>query len=173
MSEWLFDLGNSRFKYALLQGDRAGDVQAWPHGAEAMDAAALSALPTGRIAHVASVAAPALTQRMLACLHERFEQVRIVRTAAECAGIRIAYADPSRFGVDRFLALLGARGEAPVLVAGVGTALTIDLLGADGQHHGGRGPRPPAPPTGGLQVRAVLFPGKVGPFARCGCGDEA
>ena len=34
MSDWLFDLGNSRFKFAPLQGDRAGDVQAWAHGAE-------------------------------------------------------------------------------------------------------------------------------------------
>ncbi|MEE7548887.1 hypothetical protein HF319_19370, partial [Xanthomonas sp. Kuri4-1] len=42
MSQWLFDLGNSRFKFAPLQGDRAGEVQAWAHGAEAMDAAALS-----------------------------------------------------------------------------------------------------------------------------------
>ena len=25
MSDWLFDLGNSRFKYAPLLGDRAGD----------------------------------------------------------------------------------------------------------------------------------------------------
>ncbi|RXY90266.1 pantothenate kinase, partial [Salmonella sp. 3DZ2-4SM] len=36
MSDWLFDLGNSRFKFAPLQGDRAGDVQAWAHGAEGM-----------------------------------------------------------------------------------------------------------------------------------------
>ncbi|RBF89874.1 pantothenate kinase, partial [Xanthomonas oryzae pv. oryzae] len=26
MSEWLFDLGNSRFKYAPLHGNRAGQV---------------------------------------------------------------------------------------------------------------------------------------------------
>ena len=34
MSDWLFDLGNSRFKFAPLNGNRAGDVQAWPHGAQ-------------------------------------------------------------------------------------------------------------------------------------------
>ncbi|NJC39637.1 type III pantothenate kinase [Xanthomonas arboricola] len=164
MSEWLFDLGNSRFKYAPLQGDRAGDVQAWPHGVEAMDAVALAALPTGRIAHVASVAAPALTQRMLGCLRERFEQVRIVRTVAECAGIRIAYADPGRFGVDRFLALLGARGDAPVLVAGVGTALTIDVLGADGQHHGGRIAASPTTMREALHARAVQLPASGGAY---------
>ena len=33
MSDWLFDLGNSRFKFAPLAGEVAGSVQAWPHGA--------------------------------------------------------------------------------------------------------------------------------------------
>ncbi|MCC8537198.1 type III pantothenate kinase [Xanthomonas codiaei] len=164
MSEWLFDLGNSRFKYAPLHGNRAGEVQAWAHGAEAMDAAALAALPSGRVAYVASVAAPALTQRMIGCLQERFAQVRIARTVADCAGIRIAYADPSRFGVDRFLALLGARGEAAVLVAGVGTALTIDVLGADGQHHGGRIAASPTTMRQALHARAVQLPASGGDY---------
>ncbi|PPV07959.1 pantothenate kinase [Xanthomonas bromi] len=164
MSEWLFDLGNSRFKYAPLHGDRAGEVQAWAHGAEAMDATALAALPFGRIAYVASVAAPALTQRMIACLQQRFAQVHIVRTAAECAGIRIAYAEPSRFGVDRYLALLGARGDAPVLVAGVGTALTIDVLGADGLHHGGRIAASPTTMREALHARAVQLPASGGDY---------
>ncbi|AOD13614.1 type III pantothenate kinase [Xanthomonas fragariae] len=164
MSEWLFDLGNSRFKYAPLHGNRAGDAQAWAHGAEVMDASALSALPSGRIAHVASVAAPALTECMIGCLHQRFEQVRIVRTATECAGIRIAYADPSGFGVDRFLALLGARGDAPVLVAGVGTALTIDVLGADGQHHGGRIAASPTTMREALHARAMQLPASGGDY---------
>ncbi len=47
MSDWLFDLGNSRFKFAPLQGNRAGSVQAWAHGAEAITASALEALPRG------------------------------------------------------------------------------------------------------------------------------
>ena len=59
MSDWLFDLGNSRFKFAPLAGEVAGSVQAWPHGAESMTAAALEALPCGDTAWVASVAAPA------------------------------------------------------------------------------------------------------------------
>ena len=61
MSDWLFDLGNSRFKFAPLQGNRAGDVQAWAHGAEGMAAQPEHSLPSGRIAFVASVAAPTAT----------------------------------------------------------------------------------------------------------------
>ncbi|MCF5933645.1 type III pantothenate kinase, partial [Xanthomonas perforans] len=87
-----------------------------------------------------------------------------VRTTAECAGVRIAYADPSRFGVDRFLALLGARGDAPVLVAGVGTALTIDVLGADGLHHGGRIAASPTTMREALHARAVQLPASGGDY---------
>ncbi len=146
MSDWLFDLGNSRFKFAPLQGDRAGDVQAWAHGAEGMAGQPPHSLPSGTTAFVASVAAPSLTSAMLDQLQRRFEHVHVVRTSAECAGVRIAYAKPEKFGVDRFLALLAAaKAQRPVLVVGVGTALTIDLLDADGQHHGGRIPHRPPP----------------------------
>lgn len=165
MSQWLFDLGNSRFKFAPLQGDRAGDVQAWAHGAEAMDAGLLAALPTGEVAYVASVASAALTARMLQVLGERFGEVRVVRTAAECAGVRIAYAEPARFGVDRFLALLGVRGEGPVLVAGVGTALTIDVLDADGLHRGGRISASPTTMREALHARAAQLPAQGGEYA--------
>lgn len=169
MSDWLFDLGNSRFKFAPLQGARAGDVQAWAHGAEAMDAAALAALPRGRAAYVASVAAPALTARVLETLQARFERVTVARSSAACAGVRIGYAEPARFGVDRFLALLGVRGEGHVLVAGVGTALTIDLLDADGGHRGGRIAASPTTMREALHARAVQLPvdgGDYSEFAR-------
>lgn len=165
MSDWLFDLGNSRFKFAPLQGVRAGDVQAWPHGAEAMPDDALQALPRGDVAYVASVAAAALTRSMLEVLQARFREVRIARTEAQCAGVRIAYADPAKFGVDRFLALLAVaeRGEA-VVVAGVGTALTIDLLDADGLHHGGRIAASPTTMREALHARAVQLPASGGAY---------
>ena len=62
-----------------------------------------------------------------------------VRTLPEAAGVRIAYAEPSRLGVDRFLALLGAhaRGPGPWLLVSAGSALTVDLLDSSGQHRGG------------------------------------
>ncbi len=159
MSDWLFDLGNSRFKYAPLLGDRAGEVQAWAHGAEDLRGEALRALPQGRTAYVASVAAPGLTATMLEILRMRFQHVHVARTEARLAGVSIAYAAPERFGVDRFLALLAAaRDQRHVLVAGVGTALTIDLLDADGLHHGGRIAASPTTMREALHARAVQLP---------------
>jgi len=50
-----------------------------------------------------------------------------------------AYPEPWRLGPDRWAALIGAwaAGRAPVCVIDCGTAVTIDLLGADGRHRGG------------------------------------
>ena len=62
-----------------------------------------------------------------------------VHTRAEQDGLRIAYADPARFGVDRWLTLIAAHAEArqATLILDAGTAATFDLLLADGRHLGG------------------------------------
>lgn len=56
------------------------------------------------------------------------------------AGLQLAYPDVSRFGVDRWLALLAARARFPgrdcVVVSG-GTALTVDPVTEGGLHLGG------------------------------------
>ena len=168
MSDWLFDLGNSRFKAApwCAQGG-IGDVLAWPHGADALAAgdATHGPLPRGRRAWIASVAAPALTTQVLMLLRERFDQVHVAETRTECAGVRVAYAQPQRLGVDRFLALLGARAAGgDAVVAGVGTALTIDLLDADGRHHGGRIAASPTLMRQALHQRAAQLPAGGGRY---------
>lgn len=139
---WLFDLGNTRLKCApLLEGGRCGPVRALAHEGGDFAAALEAALPAGgEQAWLASVAAPALTAQVLDVLATRFRRVSLARTQATCGPLRVAYAQPARLGVDRFLAMLGAlrHGSGPWLVAGVGTALTIDLVDADGTHVGGR-----------------------------------
>lgn len=62
-----------------------------------------------------------------------------VQVRGSWLGLRVAYQDPSRLGVDRWLALLGARreGEGAALVVDAGTAVTYDLLLGDGSHLGG------------------------------------
>ena len=55
-------------------------------------------------------------------------------------GISIGYVEPWRLGVDRFVAMLAAHQlypRVPLCVVGVGTAMTIDVVGADGRHRGG------------------------------------
>lgn len=138
--DYLFDLGNTRLKYAVLNAvGTVGDGIAIAHdNADAADAA--DALPSGRVAYLSSVAGNELTVDLLDRLTARFQRISMARTQVAFAGVRIAYARPERLGVDRFLALLAAhhRGQGACLVVGVGTALTIDLLDGSGCHLGGR-----------------------------------
>lgn len=141
MSTWLFDLGNTRLKCAQLRSDGCrGEVLAIAHRDAGLAAAMAERLPARiEVAHVASVVDSALRVEVLQALAKRCERISLARTQARFGSVRIAYPQPQQLGVDRFLALLAAHandGHA-ALVCGVGTGLTIDLLDADGQHHGG------------------------------------
>lgn len=167
MSEWLFDLGNSRLKYASLGADGGlGEVHAVAHDGAAFAAGWQDALPP-RIdaAHVASVAPGALRTALLDALAVRAGRIGIATTQRNWQGLRIAYPNPARLGVDRFLALLGAR-ERPGhwLVVGVGTALTLDLLDAAGQHRGGRIAPSPTLMREALHARAAQLPVSGGAY---------
>lgn len=169
MSTWLFDLGNSRLKVAPLgDGGRAGAVVAIAHDGTRFADGWEAALPDAcRRACVASVAPQVVLAQLHACLSARGASIEQVRTEAERDGVRIAYADPAQLGVDRFLALLAAHAHCAgaALVAGVGTALTIDLLAADGRHHGGRIAPSPALMREALHARAVQLPPAGGTYA--------
>ncbi len=66
--------------------------------------------------------------------------LHFLRTSQVMAGVVNGYEDPSMHGVDRWAALLGARHlyRQPVCVIDVGTAVTVDLMDAQGVHQGGR-----------------------------------
>lgn len=143
----LVDYGNTRFKWALFDGRlsddalRVGGVFAHAdvalRGSLAREWRALSAIDA---VFVASVVAPAREDELAALVRERFGlDAQFVRSPAAALGVRNAYAEPQRLGVDRFLALAAAHARAPRLqvLASVGTALTIDALAADGEHLGG------------------------------------
>lgn len=171
MSTWLFDLGNSRLKCAPLIGGRAGPSTAIAHDGRSFADGWMDALPRAcSRACIASVAPGALLEQLSACLSRRGAAVEQVRSQAERDGMRIAYADPERLGVDRFLALIAAhaRCDGDALVVGVGTALTIDLLARDGRHMGGRIAPSPTLMREALHARAAHLPmsgGAYVPFA--------
>ena len=140
---FLFDLGNSRLKAAAW--DRAGgvgEVFAWPHGGADFAASLKGFLgfvgPRDKC-WLASVAGSEITAIVAETLAKHGTPAIRARTKPECAGVRIAYAEPSRLGVDRFLGLLAAHARAPVpwLIVSAGSALTVDLIDGAGQHRGG------------------------------------
>jgi len=168
MSAWLFDLGNTRLKCAPLLDDRVGEVIALPHREADLAAALEQALPARiDVAYVASVANEELRVALLQALTARARRIALARTQKAFGDFRIAYAQPHKLGVDRFLAMLAvhARRDGPTVLCGVGTALTIDLLDAQGQHLGGRIAPSPTLMREVLHERAPHLPVQGGDFA--------
>ncbi len=169
MTHYLFDLGNTRLKYAPLRDEgRVGDVVAIAHDGEALPVGWDAALPTRfDAAALTTVGSATLRTQLLDALTARCGQISIARTVARFGDLRIAYPDPEALGTDRFLAMLGARargesestGDArPWLVVGIGTAITLDLIDADGLHRGGRIAPSPALMREALRARAAQLP---------------
>lgn len=133
------DAGNTRIKWRLL-GD-AGELcgrGSWRSGAP--EFLVLEGQPVRRI-RLASVL-PRNQEQMLLERMQNLWQVEpgLARTAAAEHGVRNAYAEASRLGVDRWLALLAAcrlAGERAVCVVDVGTTMTVDMVLERGVHAGG------------------------------------
>lgn len=167
MSRWLFDLGNTRLKCARLQEDGGlSEVVAFGHDASGFVEALRAHLPEqAASASLASVASPVLTTAVVDLLTQRFQRISLARSQATFGGLRIAYARPEKLGVDRFLALLAAHARGgDWLIAGIGTAVTVDLLAADGRHLGGRIAPSPALMRQALHQAAAHLPGRGGAY---------
>lgn len=163
MTTWLFDLGNTRLKCAPLHADGGiGETLAIAHDE---GSAWLDALPSGSVACIASVASDARRAALFDALSARFTRLHRVRTERVLGPLRIAYDTPAHLGVDRFLAMLGQCGQGASLVVGVGTALTIDLLDAEGLHRGGRIAPSPRTMREALHARAAQLPVEGGRYA--------
>lgn len=138
----LLDLGNSRIKWALADRDPqpAGEACAWDEGMDGILDRAWQALATPARVLATSVVDGAREAAVAAAVRSRFDRpVEWIRTPAAGCGVRNAYAAPATLGIDRFLAMVAAldMGLAPCVLAGCGTALTLDALTADGRHLGG------------------------------------
>ncbi len=137
----LLDCGNRYLKAQFwvtgrLQASFAGSYQSgwqqrlghWMQGLSATQCYLASVLDTARQAEL---------ERILT-LQFGTAVTRFVSTA-KVLGVTNGYQQPERLGVDRWMTLLAAREMAPgdCVVIDAGSALTLDLLRADGQHLGG------------------------------------
>lgn len=133
------DSGNTRLKWgwhdgagwtsqgAVSQAEIAGLAEALP-GNEA----------PSRIM-VANVAGPAAEAAIRAAVAFFAAPTTFVRAAGEAAGVTNGYDLPAQLGVDRWCALVGARGitRNAAVVVGLGTATTVDTLDESGRFLGG------------------------------------
>jgi type III pantothenate kinase len=112
-----------------------------------------TALPAPDAIFVASVVDAELEQELAELIKNHFDlEPAYVRSPAEALGVRNAYAEPERLGVDRFLAMAALHAANPrsQILVSCGTALTLDALSAEGRHLGGL-----IAPSPGLMRRAL------------------
>ena len=156
------DVGNTRLKWALYGAPRSG-ANPLHHGAvflEAIDDLAETQwrglpAPTSMLGSI--VAGEGIRRRAEAQLEIWDVEPRWVVSSASAGGVTNGYEHPNRLGVDRWVALIGARqrilargAPRPVLVVMVGTAVTVDALDTDGRFLGGL-----ILPGFGLMLRAL------------------
>lgn len=138
----LIDIGNTNLRWALHDANGLGPMQGLRHGGgvpldllaawEALDRP--DRVLTGNVGGEPVGLAVARVARAYWGLTVEFATPR-----GDHLGVRVAYPEPARLGVDRWLALLAAREYAAgaALILDAGTAATFDLLLADGRHLGG------------------------------------
>ena len=134
------DLGNTRLKWRLSNAlmtvapTKAFVVRSdepFPH----ID----SPEPITRI-RIATVRGPKVEAELVSWARKQFGvDPEFARSTTSHAGLTNGYSDPGMLGVDRWLALLAAwsDGNAPALVIDFGSAMTADVVSADGKHLGG------------------------------------
>jgi type III pantothenate kinase len=138
----LVDIGNTRIKWATLARGELVHRGSAAHR-DSLDAAiaALGAeLPARTRVVAANVAGERVAERLRALVAARpGASLTLVAPSAERFGVRCAYAEPRRLGVDRWVAVLAAyhaaRGAACTISAG--TAVTFDAVDGAGSHLGG------------------------------------
>lgn len=133
------DAGNTRVKWGLHDGEgwsaRGGVLNAeLVHLAEAW-----RSLPVPERIVVSNVAGQKVRSELAVLLsHWHRDPIWVVARSREC-GVTNRYQVPSQLGSDRWAAAIAARHlhPGPCLVASVGTAMTVDVLGAEGDFLGG------------------------------------
>lgn len=142
MTQLLVDIGNSFTKYAVANDRGLGTAVRRRNDPALMDhlLADLAERAPADAVRVATVGREAQLDTLRGVLAELgWPPPHCVRVRPGIAGLRLAYREPERLGVDRWLAMIGARARAggSVIAVDAGTALTLDLVEASGEHRGG------------------------------------
>lgn len=135
----LIDAGNTRIKWALVEGSE------WLHsGVLPVEQAAELPLrfPMSQDIQqiwVSNVAGEKVAQQMHNIDVGKSVQKHFVVAQKEQCGVRNSYSDPSQLGSDRWAALIAAWHlvQGMCLVVNSGTAITIDALSGQGEFSGG------------------------------------
>ena len=140
----LVDLGNTRLKWATETQSQISSVTAMDYrqpGFLQNINQLWQALPPPDVVGIAAVGNRLLQQDLLQLSRQLWPQAKQVlpKSTQAAFGVKNAYAQPEKLGIDRWLALIAAHHIYPgfTCVVDCGTAITIDVLTFDGVHRGG------------------------------------
>lgn len=139
----LIDIGNTRIKWATLDehglsGQSAAAHAGWTQQQLIDTVLQLQTVPARVI--VANVSGLRMGSLLQSALQRCWSIDAIaVETAPVAHGVMNGYSDYRKLGVDRWLGVIAAHAmeQRASCIVGVGTAMTIDGVTADGQHLGG------------------------------------
>ncbi|MDO8863387.1 type III pantothenate kinase [Haliea sp. E1-2-M8] len=135
-----FDVGNSSAKWRLMAGAEVLARGVYRREDEDSRTQLLACSDVVDRIWIASVASEEAEWQLGTLLEERWQlEPWFARSEARTGTLVNSYQQPLRMGVDRWLAMLGAWHRRPdrLCVVDAGSALTIDLVDASGQHEGG------------------------------------
>jgi type III pantothenate kinase len=139
----LIDMGNTRLKWATADDLDIGQGTAFSNTEISTDSLTSLWRPLSRPERIAiaCVSAHRLYEVVLSAINTCWPGVPIVKAVAlaEALGVRNAYPEPAKLGVDRWLGLTAGyhAWQGPLCIVGCGTAITVDVITAAGQHLGG------------------------------------
>lgn len=139
----LLDVGNTMVNWAMTGNDDFAERGAFLHrnGDFTMLAThAWGALTEPEGVAVANVAGAGMEAAITAWTMAHWNlRPRFIKSRESAAGVTNAYSIPGDLGADRWAALAAAHHgyEGAVCIIDCGTAITIDVIAADGRHQGG------------------------------------
>lgn len=134
-----FDVGNTRIKWRLLEKSQLVDRGSAVLGEFKVDSLGVFGALEG--VQLAAVRAGAELERLVGDIKRAYPEVDVFRAKApdRFGEVRFTYEFPETQGVDRCLAMIAAYelfsrqdGYGGLMVIDVGSAITVDVLGADG-----------------------------------------
>lgn len=140
MIDCLIDSGNSRVKFAIHQQGQWRFLNAVDFEQPQFVTQCLQILQDHSFnkIYLANVSKGERAQQLELFLEQVTLPIIRINTISQLGTLKIAYPEPKQLGVDRFLALLAASDEAvSSVIISFGSALTVDVLTADGEHLGG------------------------------------
>lgn len=136
----LLDVGNTRVKWAVHDGTALRAPAAHEHRGKPGPMLEQIELPLTDAVWVSNVMGEEHEGPIADAIDAQCgARAQFARTRRDWSGLRVAYAQPERLGVDRWLGMAAVwiETEKPLCVVNAGTALTFDEVRRAGRHAGG------------------------------------